>query len=110
MKKKHNKLGNIRAITQMRKMVVDRKSAGLAFLMSRWSIETHIFVTTWGAFGLTLEDVAVLASLSILSDAHGARIALTTFLSKSKYSTNKGMYISWRSISQRAKDKTAPMD
>lgn len=69
MKAKLIELGTIRASTQTRKMVVNKKATGFEFLMLRWSTETHTFVTAWGEFGPTLNDVAVMASPPILGDA-----------------------------------------
>lgn len=45
MKEKLDYLGIIKAITQVRKMTMDRKPVDLEFLMSRWRTETHTFVT-----------------------------------------------------------------
>lgn len=48
---------------------VDRKPVDLEFLMSRWSSEMHVFVTAWGEFSPTLEEVAVIVSLPIFDEA-----------------------------------------
>lgn len=53
-------------------MTIDKKPANLEFLMSRWSAETHTFVAACGEFGPSMEDVAMLTSLSIFDEAHMA--------------------------------------
>lgn len=53
-------------------MAVDRIEAVLEFLISRWSIETHTFVTSWGDFGLSLEDMPMLTSLSLFGEAYAS--------------------------------------
>lgn len=65
MSKKLNDVGIMRAITQVRKMVVERKTEDLEFLMSQWSTETHTFIASWAEFGPTLKDVVMLMSLLI---------------------------------------------
>lgn len=61
----------------------------------------------WGEFRPSLEDVVMLASLSMCDEARVANFnlskgedmkrfrALTSFLSKSKYLRNKGTYLLW---------------
>lgn len=66
----------MRAITQARKMAVDRKPVDLEFLMSRWSTETHTFSTFWAKFGPTLGDVHILVSLPIFNEAQVATLVL----------------------------------
>lgn len=46
MSKKLNDVGIMRAITQVRKMAVERKTEDLEFLMSQWSTETHTFIAS----------------------------------------------------------------
>lgn len=82
-------------------MSVERNLEDLEFLMSRWSIKTHIFVASWGEFGPTVEDVATLTSLPLFGDAQVAHFkptdkdskarhdALTQFLQKTKYGASK---------------------
>lgn len=72
MPKKLHDLGITRSITQARRMVVEWNSGDLEFLISRWSIEMHTFIPSWGEFSLTLEDVCVLTSLPIIGDAQVA--------------------------------------
>lgn len=55
-------------------MTIDRKSTDLEFLISRWRIETHTFVVAWGEFGPSLEDVAMLTSLAMFSEAKAASL------------------------------------
>lgn len=104
MKKKLNDLEIMRAINQARKMMVDKKPSDHEFLMSRWSTGTHTFVTAWGEFAPTLEDVALLTSLSMSGEAQVSNLdvsmgenkkrieALASFLSKTEF--NEQFYIS----------------
>lgn len=82
-------------------MVVERNPEDLKFLMSRWSTETHTFVTSWEEFGPTLEDIVALTSLPIFGDAQVVHFklsdkdnkerynALMSFLQKTKYGASK---------------------
>lgn len=90
----------------MRVMTVERNPADLEFLKSRWTTETHIFITSQEEFGLLLEDMAMLASLALVREAFVTGLypdgedkkrieALKTSMSKSKYSTNKATYLLW---------------
>lgn len=99
MSKKLLELGIMRSITQARRTTVERNSKDLEFLLSRWSIETHSSVTSWGEFGPSLEDVMMLTSLSAFDNVQVAHFklsdkenkerhnALTSFLQKTKYGT-----------------------
>lgn len=69
MPKKFHDLGIMRAITQTRRMSVERNSEDLKFLMSRWSTKMHTFVTAWGEFAPTLEDVVALTLLPVFGDS-----------------------------------------
>lgn len=42
-----------------------RSHTGIEFLISRWNMETYTFVTSWGEFSPTLEDVSVMFNLSV---------------------------------------------
>lgn len=108
MSRRFQDLGILRAISQARKASVERDPKDLEFLLSRWSTETHSFVTAWGEFGPTLEDVAVLTSLPIFGDTQVAHFkltekenkdrheALTSFLQKTKYgAAKKATFLTW---------------
>lgn len=53
-----------------------RKHGDLEFLISRWRIESHIFVAAWGEFGPTFEDVLALAKLPLFRVSHDMGIIL----------------------------------
>lgn len=121
MSRKFQDLRIIRAITQARKMSVERSSEDFEFLMLRWSIETHTFVASWGEFGPTLEDVVALTSLPLLGDAQVAHFkltdkdskvrhdALTQFLQKTKYgASKKSTYLTWASYFVDGAGKDSP--
>lgn len=99
-------MGFLKAIMRARSITVKRNPANLEFLMSRWSIETHTFLASWGGFFLALEDVAMLTSLPLFDEAHATGVMLkgedqkkadylTKSLSSSNHSTNKATYLSW---------------
>lgn len=46
-------------------VVMDQKAPSRLRLISQWSIETHTSIASWGKFGPTLEDVLILAMLSM---------------------------------------------
>lgn len=48
-------------------MDFDRSRLDLAFLVSRWPSHSHTFVTAWGEFCPSLEDVAIIIGLPILA-------------------------------------------
>lgn len=99
---------------------VDRKPVDLDFLMSRWGIETHTLVTAWGEFVPTMEDVALLTSLPMFGEAQVTNLpvltgennkrieALTSFLSKTKYSMNKSTYLSWAKYFMEGHGQNSP--
>lgn len=97
MKKLFNDMGISRAIAQARKMTVDRKPIdGVSHVeMEHWG---STFVVAWMEFGPLLEDMAMLTSLPIFwrgscCQPDNKRFdTLTSFLLKSKYSTNKMTY------------------
>lgn len=47
---------------------MDRKPIYLAFLLSRWSVNTHTFVAAWGEFSSSLEDVTLLIGLPVFGN------------------------------------------
>lgn len=58
-----------KALNLSKTLVINRSPLDLEFLISRWSIESHTFIAAWGEFGLTLEDVVVLAGLPVCGDS-----------------------------------------
>lgn len=58
-----------RALNLSKNLFIKRSPLDLKFLISRWSVELHTFVTIWGAFCPTLEDVVMLTSLTLLGEA-----------------------------------------
>lgn len=50
----------MKSIIQERSMAVESYLTDLEFLILWWSMETHTFVTSWGEFGPSLGDVAML--------------------------------------------------
>lgn len=79
-----------------------------------------MFVMTWGEFGLTLEDAAMLTSLPIFGEAQVANLVipvgenkkrfegLTSSQLKSKYSTKKLTYLSWGKYSVEGAEQNNP--
>ncbi|KAJ1406807.1 Aminotransferase-like, plant mobile domain [Sesbania bispinosa] len=55
---------------------VQRRSEDLTVLIECWSCKTHTFLTSWGEFSPTLEDVAVLLKLPITLDILAKKLAL----------------------------------
>ncbi|KAA8517973.1 hypothetical protein F0562_015447 [Nyssa sinensis] len=53
-----------------------RELGSLGTLVSRWSTTTHNFVTPWGEFNPTFEDVTVLFRLSLLGEGTSATLAI----------------------------------
>lgn len=104
VRKQSNDMGIMRAIIKARKMAVVRKP--IDYLMLRYNTETHTFIAFWRVFSLTLEEVAILTSVPMFGEDRVASFknseredkkrldALTSFLSKLKYSTNKATYLS----------------
>lgn len=99
-----NRMELLKVIIRARLIAIEKNPVDLVFLMSRWSIETHMFVVAWGEFSPSLKDVATLMSLSLFGEAHATRVTLSwddqkkvEFLSKSllcfKYSTSKFTYL-----------------
>lgn len=58
-----------RALNLSKKLPINRSPMDLEFLISRWSTESHTFVTAWGEFCPTLEDVTVLTSLPVFGES-----------------------------------------
>lgn len=70
----------------LREKDVNREnSEDLEFLMSRWSTKMQTFVTAWGEFALTLEDVVALTSLPVFGDTQIAHFKLSDKDSKARY-------------------------
>lgn len=69
VKKLLNRVGVLNAIYYIRSIIVEKNPADLEFLISRWSTETYIFVAACGKFSSLSEDVPVLMSLPIFSEA-----------------------------------------
>lgn len=84
-------------------MEVERNSVDLAFLVSRWSSNSHTFVTALGEFCPSLEDVAMLIGLPTFGNFHlvdsldveGEKLVEELHAPMTKYSLNKGTYLSW---------------
>lgn len=66
-----------KALDILLSMSVIKSHANLKLLFSRWSVETHAFIVSWGEFTSTLEDVAVMLHLPLLSDNWATDIALS---------------------------------
>ncbi|KAJ1435176.1 Aminotransferase-like, plant mobile domain [Sesbania bispinosa] len=47
---------------------VQKRSNDLMMLIQHWSCKTHTFMTSWGEFSSTLEDVAILLKLPMFGD------------------------------------------
>lgn len=58
------------------RFAIENNPTNLEFMMSRWSTKTQTFVTAWGEFSLSLEDVAILMSMPFLSEAHASGVVL----------------------------------
>lgn len=94
------------------------ENGDLQFLMR--SIETHTFITLWGEFGVTLEDVSMLTSLPDFGEAQigNPRVskgenkerfdALMSFLTKFKYGTNKSTNLLWTRYFVEGNGKNSP--
>lgn len=48
----------------------------MEFLILCWSTERHTFITAWGEFGPTLEDVAALTCMPMFDKSHAKNIIL----------------------------------
>lgn len=55
---------------------ITRHHSDLKFLISRWSYESHIFVTVRGECTPILEDVACLTMLSVFGDSNSTAVVL----------------------------------
>lgn len=64
-----------KALNLSKTLFINRSPMDLEFLISRWSVESHTFVTAWGEFYPTLEDVAMLTGLPLLGGSEGCRTA-----------------------------------
>lgn len=64
-----------KALNLSKTLVINRSPLDLEFLISRWSIESHIFVAAWGEFGPTLEDVVVLTGLPVFGEVQAINVA-----------------------------------
>lgn len=51
---------------------------GLTALVHRWSCDSHNFVTAWGEFSPTLEDVGIFLRLEVWRDHNASPIKLST--------------------------------
>lgn len=71
-----NEVGVLKAIVRARSIAIERNPVDLEFLMSRRSVETHIFVSAWGEFTPSLKDVAMLMSLPFFGEAHSTGVTL----------------------------------
>ncbi|KAK9277971.1 hypothetical protein L1049_027528 [Liquidambar formosana] len=69
--------GILKAVKLSAILDVKRDKQSLEFLLSRWSAETHTFVTAWGEFGITLEDVVVLTWLTPFGEEKWSGIILS---------------------------------
>lgn len=58
-----------KALNLSKTLYINKSPADLEFLIFRWSVESHTFVTAWGEFFPTLEDVVVLTGLPFLGEA-----------------------------------------
>lgn len=107
-------VGVLRPLQYAVQMDVDRSPLDLAFLISRWSSYSHTFVTTWGEFCPSLEDVFMLMGLPTFGDYHtvdaldnkGERLLalLHETMNKAKYASSKGTYFSWLSYFIKGQD------
>lgn len=48
----------------------------MELLVSRWSVESHIFIAVWGNSVQLLEDVAILTTLPLYKERNGIDMAL----------------------------------
>ena len=62
------RVGVVDAIWASKKLVVQRRLEDAGVWTQRWSSMTHTFVTTWGEFSPTLEDVVILLKLPIFGE------------------------------------------
>lgn len=65
-----------KAVTCSKLLFLVRHHWDLELLVSRWSTESYTFVTVWGKFTLTLEDVASLTMLPLFGEANAMGIIL----------------------------------
>ncbi|XP_059658415.1 uncharacterized protein LOC132304701 [Cornus florida] len=56
------------AVRNTRELTIPRDVHDLALLVSRWSRDTHTFVTSWGEFTPTIEDVVQLMCLNVFGE------------------------------------------
>lgn len=66
MAKKNLAIG--KALNLSKNLFINRNPMDLKFLISRSSVELHMFVPAWGEFCPTLEDVVMLTSLPLLRE------------------------------------------
>lgn len=64
-----------KALNLSKTLIINRSPLDLELLISRWSIESHIFVAAWGEFGPTLEDVVVLTGLPVFGEVQAINVA-----------------------------------
>lgn len=69
--------GIMAAVANNHRLNVRRSSSWLDTMLSRWSVDSHTFVTVWGEVGPTLEDVAELMHLPIVGDVDPTRLEST---------------------------------
>lgn len=58
-----------RSLNLSKNLYINRSPMDLDFLISWWSSESHTFVTAWGEFCPTLEDVVILTGLPLFGEA-----------------------------------------
>ena len=56
-------VGLFTAVSSLKSCTIFKHGSSLNLLLSRWSMESHTFVTGWGEFTLTLEDICELYAL-----------------------------------------------
>lgn len=57
-----------KALSLSKNLFINKNPMDLEFLISRWSIETHTFVTAWRDICPTIEDVVVLIDLPLFGE------------------------------------------
>lgn len=62
---KISQVGIRKALNLSKGLAINRSPEDMEFLISRWSIKSRTFITVWGEFCPTLEDVVVFLSVFI---------------------------------------------
>lgn len=68
------KTGIRKVLNLLKSIAINKSPEDLEFLIAWWSTESQTFVTAWGEFYFTLEDVVVLIGLSLFEETRAVKL------------------------------------